>query len=135
MALVHSLPSDPDKAREKQIAAANKRLDQWAPTIDQLVDLSGAAAFLGLKGPDSIRRNIFRTRVDGTAYWPEPDAKFGRSKAWKIRSIVLNRAQAPGRGHPGLAKRRRQPAESGSSRPEQSSQPEQSSRPEQMSEG
>ena len=80
-----------------------RALDRWAPAIDQLTDLAGAARFLGLKGPDSIRRRMTRTRADGTRKWPVPDQRFGRSPAWTYRTLVLHYAAAPGRGHPGAA--------------------------------
>jgi hypothetical protein len=34
--------------------------------IDELADVANVAAFLGLKGPDSVKRNRHRTRADGT---------------------------------------------------------------------
>jgi hypothetical protein len=101
MADAQNIPSAPAAAREKRRETANKVLDQWKPAIDELTDFAGAAAFLGLKGPDSLKRLKYSPRVDGTPGWPEPDQKFGRTPAWKYRTIVLHRAESPGRGHPG----------------------------------
>jgi hypothetical protein len=109
MAQVTPVPSDPEKAREKRHQAAAKVLDKFKPEIDKLTDLTGAAKFLGLKGPDSLRRNMFRQRADGTPAWPEPDDQFGRSKAWRFRTIVIHQAEAPGRGHPGASLGRGRP--------------------------
>lgn len=98
------VPADPGKAAkatERRHRAAGRALDKWAPAIDEMTDLAGAAAFLRLKGPDSLRRRRFRIRADGTRDWPEPDQQFGRSPAWKLRTIVIHQAEAPGRGHPG----------------------------------
>jgi hypothetical protein len=99
-----AIPDDPDKAaeaRETRLQAAASALNQWAPAVDQMTDIAGAAAFLGRKSDHSIRRKRFRPRADGTMEWPEPDATFGRSPAWKYRTIVAHLAAAPGRGHPG----------------------------------
>jgi hypothetical protein len=112
MAAIPGLPAGPEdggtaRARAKAETAARRHeaastaLDQWAPAIDEMTDLAGAARFLGLKGPDSLRRRKFRIRADGTREWPGPDATFGRSAAWKYRTIVIHQAAAPGRGHPG----------------------------------
>lgn len=100
---VQPVPRDPAAAAEKRHRAASKALDQYAPAIDELVDLAGAAAFLGLRGPDSLRRRQWRARADGTPDWPEPDVELGQSKGWKLRTIVLHQAEAPGRGHHGSA--------------------------------
>jgi hypothetical protein len=97
---------DPDEQATARLKAGSKALDRWAPDIDQLTDLKGAAAFLGYTGgAPTITRMRQRTRVDGTPEWPEPDARFGRSDAWRYRTIVLSRASAPGHGHPGLPRR------------------------------
>ena len=92
--------------RRDPAKSANRALDRWAPGIDQLTDIAGAARFLGLKSVHSLRRNLWRTRADGTRAWPEPDQVFaggfgGDTPAWTYRTIVLHRAEAPGRGHPG----------------------------------
>jgi hypothetical protein len=98
----------PDQARLKRRDAAGKALDRWKPGIDELADFAGVAAFLGLKGPDSVKRNRFRVRGDGTRAMPEPAQVFGRTPAWTYRSIVINQAEAPGRGHPGMLRGPRQ---------------------------
>jgi hypothetical protein len=120
---------DPPGATEKlkqavakqRRAAANRILDQWAPAIDQMTDSSGAAAFMGYASGDTIRRLRRQTRADGTRGWPEPDTVFGwqqdgpslgggapraKMQAWKFRTIVLAKAEAPGRGAPGRPGRR-----------------------------
>lgn len=99
------LPSDPGLARQKRREAASMALDRWAPDIDAMTDLAGAAKFLGLKSAVSLRQNKFRTRADGTPAWPDPDDSFGvvgrgRSDVWKLRTIVIHRAESPGRGGP-----------------------------------
>jgi len=101
--------------------AANKVLDKYAPAIDQLTGSSGAAEFMGYASGDTIRRLRRQTRADGTPGWPEPDAVFGwqqdgpglgggapraKMQAWKFRTIVLAKAEAPGRGAPGRPGRR-----------------------------
>lgn len=106
MRQVQRLPADPERARQKRREAASKALDQWAPAIDAMTDLAGAARFLGLKSATSLRQNKFRKRADGSPAWPEPDDSFGklgrgRSDVWKLRTIVIHRAESPGRGHPG----------------------------------
>jgi hypothetical protein len=98
------LPANPAAATSKRRQAANRVLDQWKPAIDELTDPAGAAEFLGLAGRDSIRKKQFRTRIDGTPEWPEPDQRFGRSPAWAYRTIVIHLAEAPGRGHPGMVR-------------------------------
>lgn len=103
MAQAGTFGDPPARLRAKRRAAGNKFLDRYKPGIDQLTDISGAARFLGLKGPDSLRRRQFRKRADGTPDWPESDEVFGRSKAWTYRTIVLHQAEAPGRGHPGAS--------------------------------
>src|SRR5580704_15044573 len=100
---VQPIPRDPAAATEKRRRIAGKALDQYAPAIDEVVDLTGAAAFLGLRGPDSLRRRQWRARADGTPDWPKPDLELGQSKGWKLRTIVIHQAEAPGRGHHGSA--------------------------------
>jgi hypothetical protein len=100
-----AIPDDPDKAakaREARLKAASKALNQWAPDVDQMTDIAGAAVFLGRKSDHSIRRKRFRTGADGTPEWPPPDRVFGRSPVWTYRTIVAHLAIAPGRGHPGV---------------------------------
>jgi hypothetical protein len=100
----------PEATRERRHEAADAVLNQWAPSIDALTDINGAAEFLGLKGADSLRRARWRKRADGTPGWPEPDEEFSAGPSanatrsvptWRLRTIVLHRAEAPGRGHPG----------------------------------
>jgi hypothetical protein len=92
----------PDAIAAKRRQAASRALDAWAPHIDELADFAGVAAFLGLKGPNSLKRNAYRIRSDGSRMMPDPDATFGRTPAFKYRSIVLSQAEAPGRGHPAM---------------------------------
>ena len=104
---VQPVPRDPLKAAEKRRHAASRMLDQWAPGIDRIVGLAEVAGFLGLRGPDALRRRQWRVRADGSRDWPEPDVEFGQSRAghvkgWKLRTIVLHQAEAPGRGHHAL---------------------------------
>jgi hypothetical protein len=93
--------------------AASKALDEYAPGIDQYVNTQGAAEFMGYADAGTVRRMRRRKRADGTAEWPAPDQEFGWQErhygpgpkwaVWKLRTIVLARAEAPGRGHPGRA--------------------------------
>jgi hypothetical protein len=106
------LPANPASAVSMRRQAASKALDQWKPQIDQLTDMEGAAAFLGLAGADSVRRKRHRTRTDGTPEWPAEDKMFGRSPAWMFRTIVIHLAEAPGRGHPGMVRGPRKAKES-----------------------
>ena len=99
---VQPVPRDPAKASEKRRQAASRVLDEWAPAIDEIASLAGAAAFLGAR-TDSLRRRQWRARADGTPDWPEPDMELGHAKGWKYRTIVLHQAQAPGRGNQGSA--------------------------------
>ena len=89
--------------KRNPVKAANRALDRWKPAIDQPTDTAGAAAFLGYKNPATVTRMRApdRTRADGTPEWPAPDHRYGRSDVWRYRTIVLSRAAAPGRGHPG----------------------------------
>jgi len=88
----------------KRRKAASKALDQWAPAIDVLTDSAGAARFLGYKSAESVRRKVFRNRRDGTPEWPEHDEKYGRSRTWAYRTIVIHQAMAPGRGSAGITR-------------------------------
>lgn len=85
---------------------AGRLLDQYAPEIDELADVSAAADWLGISA-SSIYRERSRQRADGSAAWPAPDAKFGRSGAWRYRTLVLHRAGMPGRGSAGRGRPRR----------------------------
>jgi hypothetical protein len=87
---------------ERARAAANRALDQWKPAIDELADLTEAAAFLHFKDPGSITKRMQRTRLDGTPSWPEPDKTLGRSRGWTYRTIVREIAMAPGQGRPAI---------------------------------
>lgn len=85
-------------------------LDQCEPIIDELADATRLAEWTGLK-PGSIYRMSQRTLSDGSPEWPEQDDRFGNSKVWRYRTIVVHRAAAPGRGAPGRPRPpRRQPA-------------------------
>ena len=106
MAGVTRLPRDPEAAQEARRRAASRALDQWKPGIDTLVDLSNAASFLGMRSYDSLKRNKYRKRADGSRMWPAADetgGRVGRGRAerWTLRTIVIHRAESPGRGHPG----------------------------------
>jgi hypothetical protein len=103
MESVTRLPGDPGKAAEARRRAASKALDAYRPEIDELVSTAEAAMFMGYKNGQTVSRMRIRTRADGSRAWAEPDAQFGQSPAWRIRTIVLHQAQAPGRGHPGAA--------------------------------
>jgi len=83
-------------------------LDRWMPWIDELTDIDGAARFLGIQAR-SISRARLRIRADKTPEFPNPDRIFGRSPAWRFRTLVLARAASPGRGGSG----RWQPGQSG----------------------
>lgn len=94
-------PGDPVAADEARRQAASEALDRWAPAIDEVVDLDGAAGFLG-KSPDYVQRRRYRARGDGTRDWPEPDVEFGRaSRGWKLRTIVVHQATGRRRGQHG----------------------------------
>jgi len=93
-------PADPVEAAEVRRQAASKALDRWAPGIDEVVDLDGAAGFLG-KTPDYVKRRQYRARADGTPDWPKPDVAFGRSKGWTLRTIVVHQATGSRRGQHG----------------------------------
>jgi hypothetical protein len=93
---------------ERARAAANRALDQWKPAIDELADISEAAAFLRFKDPGTITKKMQRTRHDGTPEWPEPDEMLGRSRGWTYRTIVREMAMAPGQGRPGIPRGPRQ---------------------------
>lgn len=74
-------------------------LDRWAPWIDELTDAAGAAAFLGVKREAVYRAQLRdRREAPGGSQFPGPDRVFGRSRAWKYRTLVLHRAASPGRG-------------------------------------
>lgn len=88
---------------------ATKHLGAYAPAIDELVDIPTAARWLGIS-PASIYRERSRQRADGAPAWPEPDAKFGRSHAWRYRTLVLHRAAMPGKGSAGRGRPRRNPS-------------------------
>lgn len=92
--------------RRDPAKAANRTLDQWAPAVDELTDIAGAAAFAGLS-PASVRKMRLRRRADGTPEWPGRDKRFGRSDVWAYRTIVLHLAAAPGRGNRGDTGHRR----------------------------
>lgn len=95
-------------AAERRRKAASRALDRFAPAIDEEIDTTAAAAFVGYADPGTIRTLRRRTRADGTRYWPEPDRKFspssdplgrgGGSAVWKYRTIVIAQAEAPGKG-------------------------------------
>lgn len=92
-------------------AQGPKALDQYAPEIDELANMTEAAAFLGIK-PESLSRSRQKVRSDGSRYGPEPDRTFGRSPAWRYRSLVLHKVSAPGLGGSGKFR----PGESGRAR-------------------
>lgn len=72
-------------------------LDAFAPDIDQLATTAEIAAWLN-RSPQTIRREQFRPRADGSR-WPPPDKRFGRASAWTYRTIVIYRASMPGSGN------------------------------------
>jgi hypothetical protein len=74
-------------------------LDKYAPDIDSLHDTADIAAWAGLS-PRSLSTMRTRTRPDGTAQFPEPDETFGRSPAWKPRTVAEFYARSPGPGRP-----------------------------------
>jgi len=98
---IQPVPRDPAAVPEKRRQAAGKALDPWAPGIDEVVDLAGAAVFLGAPSADAVKRRQYRARADGTRDWPRPDVEFGRSKGWKLRTIVVHQAEGNRRGHHG----------------------------------
>ena len=87
---------------------AQQLLDNYMPAIDELADVPTAAQWLGIS-PASIYRERSRRRADGAPAWPAADAKFGRSSAWKYRTLALHRAGMPGRGSAGRGRPRRAP--------------------------
>jgi len=86
--------------------AASRALDAYAPAVDEVADAPAIAEWLGISSA-SIYRERSRTRADGSAAWPEPDGKFGRSGVWRYRTIVLHRASMPGQGSAGRGRPRR----------------------------
>ncbi|HET9893661.1 MAG TPA: transposase [Streptosporangiaceae bacterium] len=80
--------------------------------LGELVDMKTAATFTGL-GYTTVQlyhRQAVRHRREGDDVawmWPEPDGKFGRSPAWRLRTLVVARATMPGRGKGGAKTRRR----------------------------
>lgn len=102
---MREIPADPlDRARTAELRreAASRALDQWAPAVDEMTDLAGAAEFLGAR-LDTVKRRRWRARADGTPDWPDPDVEAGQARAWKFRTIVLHQAGTPGRGRHGSA--------------------------------
>lgn len=89
---------------------ASRALDVYAPAIDQLADVTAAAEWLGISRA-SIYRERSRTRADGAPAWPASDATFGRSGAWRYRTLVLHRAGMPGQGSAGRGRPRRKVVE------------------------
>lgn len=94
-----------DALTEGRRADADRFLDECGPAIDELADIPTIAAWLGIS-PSSIYRERSRRRADGSAAWPEPDSEFGRSGAWRYRTVVLHRASQPGRGSAGRGRPR-----------------------------
>jgi hypothetical protein len=72
-------------------------LDRYAPDVEALASTAEVAEYLGVK-PQTIRRERFRPRADGTT-WPEPDRRFGRAASWTYRTVILHRAAQPGPGN------------------------------------
>jgi hypothetical protein len=70
--------------------------------LDEIVDVTAAAAFTGL-AVESVRTlskpatRKQRTEA-GRWSWPAPDLVVGGRQAWSLRTIVLARAQMPGQG-------------------------------------
>jgi len=81
-------------ARGGSVKDASRALDPWAPAVDELADAAAAARFLGLKVT-----TVYMERWRGT--WPPSDVPLGRSGLWRYRTLVLHRAQMPGRGSAG----------------------------------
>lgn len=88
------------------VGDAHRALDAYAPGVDELIDAAAAAEWLGIS-VSSIYRERSRVRADGSPGWPEPDDKFGRSGAWRYRTLALHRATMPGRGSAGRGRPRR----------------------------
>jgi hypothetical protein len=96
------------KGKAARRAAARRALNQYAPAIDQLADVAAATEFMGF-ARGTIARISQRIREDGSREWPEPDLRVGGRPAWKYRSIVICRAEAPvNRGQAGGMARARQ---------------------------
>lgn len=91
-------------------------LAQYAPAVDYLTGVRGAAAWLGMQ-PSSVYRDRNRVRADGTRAWPEPDKTELGHPLWSFRRLALHRANLPGRGAPGRKRPRRQTAASGTPGP------------------
>jgi hypothetical protein len=96
---------------ERRRRAASGALDAWKPAIDQEINTPQATVFMGYsKG--TIAKLRQRKRIDQTPEWPEPDNRYfpsddplgrgGGPVVWKVRTIIIARAEAPGRGHPGV---------------------------------
>jgi hypothetical protein len=93
---------------ERRRSAGSKALDVYKPVIDELADMTQAAAFLGYVDAGTVRRKLWRHRKDGTPEWPAHDMKIARSPAWRYRTIVVHLAMSPGRGSPGIQRGPRQ---------------------------
>lgn len=102
MSTVPADPLDREKTIAKRRQAADTALDRWAPAIDEMTDLAGAAEFLEAR-LDTLKRRRWRARADGSPDWPKPDLEPGHAKLWTFRTIVLHQAGTPGRGHHGSA--------------------------------
>jgi hypothetical protein len=103
IALVREARRTADDGPESADLAANKALDAYIPDIDELGDAGTIAGWLGIK-PQTIYVMQKKPRLaSGYPGWPDPDDKFGRSKVWRYRTIVLFRAGMPGFGAPGHA--------------------------------
>lgn len=74
-------------------------LDKYAPEVDELADTAEIAAWLGIQ-PQTIHRERKRIRVGRNwRTWPDEDRMAGRTPMWKWRTIIVHRADAPGKGN------------------------------------
>jgi hypothetical protein len=71
-------------------------LDAYAPAIDTIVDVAGAAQWLG-RQKAGISRDRSRRLADGTPRWPAPDNLSGRIGSRRCQTIIKHLAALPGR--------------------------------------